>query len=587
MSVTTCTTTATRRKHISGKRTNSLGWAKSDCHTCSSLRRHCDRRRPRCSACLADGVICSGYVQQLNWERGSLRLGKSKSKTPSTWKESENTKPEDASPQLPQPSAFIFVGQNELADRSKKKQRNNSKSSGPTTQHPSPRNSRSASTSLDPISPSSPSSTWSLARTNTPPSIYVASNSALGLSPQVGRHPGEVEDALAFYHSCFSYITLTFDVHVNPWQAVLPQVHDDIPCVRYAAIALAQRQQAHLRNKSEGLSVLNLKTHALSIFATHLNELSFESGISTSLLLIALDYADTGFSNWTIHLRGAFRILESNGGIRLAESRPNLRSQIAMLIWYDVTAALISRCGPTFPRRYLEALMMWQSENEWSILALNGLPDGMFLDMYDMAMAAADRESVSPDTVAVLEAKILNAEIDGQGNQHLVQMSQVWKLGLLLYCSRVFSRFQTFSSPEDCPIFQEMTDSSLDADLSPSSRLDPHALSLRILSIVADLPSHSNFQKQCLLPIILAACEMSAAEWEYRKIAVEYSERWKQKTGIWIFDSGLEFMRGVWAKNDAVGDAQEEGANEEAREGITVPWTEIYPSGIEYGFLFG
>jgi len=405
------------------------------------------------------------------------------------------------------------------------------------------------------------------------------------LSPQIYRPSGNVEDALSFYHGSFSYTTLTFHVQVNPWQAALPQIQDGIPCVRYAAIALARRQQAHLLNKPESLSVLRLKDSVLSIFGTHLNDLSLESGISTSLLLIALDYAETGFSNWTIHLRGAFRMLESNGGIRLAESRPNLRSQIAMLIWYDVTAALISRCGPVFPRRYLEALMLWQSDCEWSILALNGLPDTMFLDMFDFTVAAAAPESVPREMATEFNTRILKAEIDGRGNNQLALMSKVWKLGLLLYCARLFP-----------PPNQELDGDLNVDDMAPaqhsSTRSRCHALATEILTIVSTLPPDSNFQKQCLMPIILASCEMSAspADARLRNVAMDYGERWRQRTGIWIFDSALEFMRGVWRRNDHLRtwETNEEAeAEAEAEGGVAVPWTEIFPPGLEHGFLFG
>lgn len=367
---------------------------------------------------------------------------------------------------------------------------------------------------------------------------------------------------------------------VNPWLAASPQIRDDLPCVRYAAIALAQRQQAHFANRPEGHSILRLKSRALSIFASHLNDLSIEAGISTSLLLIALDYAETAVSNWTIHLRGALHILESHGGIYLAEHRPNLRSQIAMLIWYDVNAALISRCGPIFPREYLKALMEWQSENEWSVLALNGLPDGMFLDMYDLVVAAANIAPVNLETMADLQSRFLNAEINIQGNRHLASMSQVWKLGLLLYCSRIFPR-SDLPSPFSIASAENMEATMNIADFNYP--LDPHCLSFQILSMVADLPPDSNFQKQCLMPTILAACEMSAADWQYRNVAVQYCEHWKEKTGIWIFDTGLEFMRGVWARNDMLVDEEKEDTKCEN----WVPWTEIYPPSVGYGFLFG
>lgn len=509
--------------------------------------------------------------------------------------------------QLPRPSSFVFVGQNDLRDRtSRRKSRKSSTSSGQTTAAPSDNsfdpsggNANATKSSLswlwDPtISPASPlSSALSLSAPsstgNTPPAGGDDDDDSrdfgLSLSSQIGRHPGDVEYALSFYHSCFSHITLTYAVQVNPWQAVLPHIQDDIPCVRDAAVALSQRQQAHLHRRPEGASVLRLKARALSMFASHLPTLSLESGISTSLLLIALDYAESGLSNWTIHLRGAFRILEHNGGIGVAESRPQLRSQIAMLIWYDVTAALISRCGPIFPRRYLEALMMWQSEREWSVLALNGLPDGMFLDMHDLAVVAAHPETMAAETIWELETRISNAQVNDRGNKQLALMSLAWRTALLLYLARI--------SRHPRPTLQTQM-----ASPSPSAS-NPHRLALEILEIVAKIPSHSNFQKQCLMPVILAACELTSADCRHRKFVVDYGELWKQKTGIWIFDSGLEFMRGVWARDDG------DKANQQGRcslkpqrdddpdgvevtgECIAIPWTEIFPHGVEYGFLFG
>ena len=51
------------------RRTNSLAFAKSDCHTCAALSLHCDRQRPRCSICQASGRLCQGYSMPLTWRR--------------------------------------------------------------------------------------------------------------------------------------------------------------------------------------------------------------------------------------------------------------------------------------------------------------------------------------------------------------------------------------------------------------------------------------------------------------------------------------------------------------------------------------
>ena len=52
----------------SRRRTNSLGFAKIDCHTCSTLSNRCDRQRPRCGTCLTSGRKCGGFALDLVWK---------------------------------------------------------------------------------------------------------------------------------------------------------------------------------------------------------------------------------------------------------------------------------------------------------------------------------------------------------------------------------------------------------------------------------------------------------------------------------------------------------------------------------------
>lgn len=49
-------------------RTNSLGSAKVDCHTCQELGKHCDRQRPRCGTCINDHRQCAGFAVNLQWQ---------------------------------------------------------------------------------------------------------------------------------------------------------------------------------------------------------------------------------------------------------------------------------------------------------------------------------------------------------------------------------------------------------------------------------------------------------------------------------------------------------------------------------------
>ncbi|EXJ66881.1 uncharacterized protein A1O5_10076 [Cladophialophora psammophila CBS 110553] len=51
------------------RRTNSLAFAKSNCHNCEAIGLHCDRQRPRCTTCQQAGRLCQGYSMQLTWHR--------------------------------------------------------------------------------------------------------------------------------------------------------------------------------------------------------------------------------------------------------------------------------------------------------------------------------------------------------------------------------------------------------------------------------------------------------------------------------------------------------------------------------------
>lgn len=56
------------RFNSSENRTNSLAFAKQDCHTCAARREGCDRRRPRCGTCMSNKRICGGFAMDLVWK---------------------------------------------------------------------------------------------------------------------------------------------------------------------------------------------------------------------------------------------------------------------------------------------------------------------------------------------------------------------------------------------------------------------------------------------------------------------------------------------------------------------------------------
>lgn len=70
-----------RTRSEASRRTNSLAFAKNDCHTCTSLKKQCDRQRPRCGTCLSDKRKCDGFAMPLVWT-GSARNNSPSGPTP-------------------------------------------------------------------------------------------------------------------------------------------------------------------------------------------------------------------------------------------------------------------------------------------------------------------------------------------------------------------------------------------------------------------------------------------------------------------------------------------------------------------------
>ena len=363
------------------------------------------------------------------------------------------------------------------------------------------------------------------------------------------QFPSTTLEQLAFFTWRFSPVTLTYEIKANPWQSCLSQI-DGASFLLDAVRALAIRHRSHLEEAQESLSVLELKDKALSSFAQSIGTVSLELGISMSLILIGIDFAESALGNWTIHLQGVFRMIEAAGGIRLGDSFMHLRAQIAQLVWYDTIVALLSRKGPIFPREYVECVVSWKCESEWSLLALNGFPDSAFENMYEIAETAAQASSLADGHVTGLEMKLWLAGFDsGQdsADKEISSLMDCWRLGLLLYCTRVFHQGEAVKS---------------------KARL----LAEEIMWLVHELPPYSNKQKQAVLPLFLAACEMES--FRFRRIAMEFCERWKKMSGLWLNQTVIDLVQTVWAAVD-----------ENPEEDIW--WGDFTNSSSGYSFLFG
>ncbi|KAJ5175041.1 uncharacterized protein N7482_000918 [Penicillium canariense] len=367
--------------------------------------------------------------------------------------------------------------------------------------------------------------------------------------PDYFQLPFSTLEQIAFFTWTFSPVTLTYDIKANPWQACIPQI-EQAPFLLDAVRALAIRHRSHLEDTRESLSVLELKDKALSSFAQSIGMVPLEVGISASLILIGIDYTESAFGNWIVHLQGVHRMIEAAGGIQLGNGDMHLRAQIAQLVWYDTIIALLSRRQPVFPREYIECVLSWKSESQWSFLALNGFPDAAFPHMYEIAEAAAHASSLSEGHVAGLEMKLWLARFEteqGTTDKDIAALTDCWRLGLLLYCTRVFHRGE-------------------------AARRKARVLAEEIMWLVHDIPADSNKQKQALLPLFLAASEMES--FRFRRIAVDFCERWKKRSGIWLNQTAMELLETVWA-------AVDENPNGD------IWWGDFVNPSPDCGYLFG
>lgn len=266
-------------------------------------------------------------------------------------------------------------------------------------------------------------------------------------------------------------------------------------------------------------------------------------------------------------------MINSGGGIEIAHYNPALQAQIAQLAWYDTVGALLSRRRPIFPRKWIQELMDWRLSSGWTLLALNGCPDEFFLTMYDIADAASRK--VGAVEAHKLELRVWAVVLHDQQleNNELATLSHCWRLGLLLYCTRVFWLMENVvasehyrqamvspASPQDTRFHRSIaTNTSRNAPkpahdtLSPLYELSHEAfcksLAERILWLVQDLPEESNAQKQCLIPLSLAAAELGSypEQLPLRIMAENYCRRWQSLSGLRVFDDTLSLLRTAWA----------------------------------------
>lgn len=232
---------------------------------------------------------------------------------------------------------------------------------------------------------------------------------------------------------------------------------------------------------------------------------------------------------------------------------------------WDATLALISRKGPIMDRAYLEFLVRWEQQDEWSFFDLTGCPRELFVHLFDLADLAHQSEiassmkwlSFSSVPIVEIETKLVQWKNDHEApfvrgaeeeedaedqagissaeaeeqlhrQQDRFHCAETWRCALLLYLERVFK-----------------SDGNRDSRTNKTRRLAVSKMARMIINHIQCCRRSSQTQKQLLLPIFLAGCETADAE--MREFVKGYCTYWGERSRYSMFHSAPVLLDEIWA----------------------------------------
>ncbi|KAK5705495.1 hypothetical protein LTR97_002614 [Elasticomyces elasticus] len=353
---------------------------------------------------------------------------------------------------------------------------------------------------------------------------------------------------LEMYDREFCVLPLTMDVQHNPFRVR----SDSCEASSYLLHAVLAISAQHLAKKHCITQLLgeaqNHQALAVHHFRKALDHTPASRLLDTLLILVNFEATQTASSAWIVHLSGARRLLEVMGTAQACHSSPKARAQIAMLVWWDVTLACISRRQMSLPISYIEILRDYDGVDGWTFFALNGCPIELVFHMARLAKLASIYEQVidlehttfqdgavasivdtvrfwnNPEDPTLEEIEVNSSNVASR--RHRYHCIEAWRNGILLYCYRVFHR------PADAAHVRVIT----------------HLAHL-VLDHIRCIPRTEIVQKQVLLPLFLAAAE--AEDETTRDFARTYCAYWSKTARYHMFATVSMLLEQIWADWDA------------------------------------
>ncbi|KAE8147898.1 fungal-specific transcription factor domain-containing protein [Aspergillus avenaceus] len=579
-----------------GKRTNSLAFARSDCHTCAARGQKCDRQRPQCATCITQGRKCGGFATPLSWDDRRTWLGQSRRKIVAP---DEGTVEEAAltastvgagTPKKTPPRGFRFV-------LSGKRDRKRRKVAPPSSevQTDTPQLEyfasllQSGSYTLPPEEPEVMDRAsgeilsglglgdafqdgLSLITSEVGPVEGLMSTLRTpALEPVSGAGPNQPlgnqhEALLQMYDTEFCVLPITSDTALNPFRCREP-VSQGSKLLFHAILALCCRHLSQMtgtwstEEREHRSQAFKLLDHALQS-----DQLSRRGHtlLDPLLVLFTLDCTLSASGKWTAYLTKALSILEACGGPSTLDNA-RIRSQVAMLIWWDATLALVSRHGTVFSQQYLEHLIRAEKSDRWSFYDLTGCPSDLVILVFKLAELAHQSTIASTmkwltldvTPIAEIEAQLRawihplftmpryeQADDDSSSNATLDEATfhahqdrhhcaEAWRYTLLLYIERIFRWDRSQPRPLSIPAIARLT-----------------------LNHVRCCRRTSQTQKQLLLPVFVAGSE--TADDEMRDLVRSYCRWWGERSRYNMFHSVPVLLEDIWSGNKWWGEVVDE-----------------------------
>ncbi|KAK7547187.1 fungal-specific transcription factor domain-containing protein [Phyllosticta citricarpa] len=380
-----------------------------------------------------------------------------------------------------------------------------------------------------------------------PNSIPIPSSSTAPLCKKL-FYPEKVSELLNLYDREFCSLPLTYDIAANPFR-VGQNTSSGSKLLLNAILAVSSYHLSRMEPtwQDDAHSYKESTDRLLQENFSEESDVQLKSSLLDAILAVfTLESAQSAFGFWPDRLKKALKIL-NRMGIESLRSSSRLRSQTAMLLWWDSTIALISRRGHIFPSAYLSLLAEYDKRDEWSFFQVSGCSLELVLCLSKLGHLAVEKEIASMMNWVRFEEKPIdeiestlekmefqefdsasNSEEDVQQERDNLHCTEAWRNALLLYSCRVF-RWDRQSKPP--------------AKLARYARI--------VLDHTKSCRRTSTVQKQLLLPVFLAGVELSDSE--ARGFCHEYCQWWSQKCRYEMFSTVSYLLHEFWEEKDKSG----------------------------------